>query len=149
MSVWTDEKVEILRDGVARGFSRRRIAEMLGVGFSRNAVIGKATRLKLGVVRVAKPRVVSKPAPGKTIVFGKVKVAKITPQLPIPVPKPSCAEIVPFRVPLVDLLIDNCRFPLGDPVHDDDFAFCGAPALAGRPYCVGHCKIAYQARPAR
>ena len=37
----------------------------------------------------------------------------------------------------------DCRWPIGHPT-DVDFAFCGAPAALGRPYCAEHVKIAYQ-----
>jgi GcrA cell cycle regulator len=47
----------------------------------------------------------------------------------------------------VDTLERNdCRWPIGDPRHDD-FHFCGAQAVAGRPYCELHWRLAFQ--PAR
>lgn len=35
-----------------------------------------------------------------------------------------------------------CQWPIGDP-RDEDFRFCGAPAVEGRPYCDRHCARAY------
>ncbi len=44
---WNDERVEILRQLWTEGLSASQIAERLGGGLSRNAVIGKVHRLKL------------------------------------------------------------------------------------------------------
>ena len=42
----------------------------------------------------------------------------------------------------VDTLERNdCRWPIGDPRHPD-FHFCGAPQVAGRPYCDLHWRMA-------
>lgn len=44
----------------------------------------------------------------------------------------------------VDLTIDTCRWPLGNPV-DADFHYCGELPLIGRPYCDTHDAQSYQA----
>ena len=44
--MWTDEKVQILRELWGSGKTASQIAEIIG-GISRNAVIGKAHRLNL------------------------------------------------------------------------------------------------------
>jgi GcrA cell cycle regulator len=36
----------------------------------------------------------------------------------------------------------TCRWPIGDP-RKEDFCFCGATSVRGRPYCELHCRIAY------
>ena len=45
LPTWTTERVEILKKGLETGLSCREIAAQIGV--SRNAVIGKISRLKL------------------------------------------------------------------------------------------------------
>lgn len=35
----------------------------------------------------------------------------------------------------------DCRWPIGDP-KTPDFFFCGARAIAGKPYCAYHCRCA-------
>src|ERR1700751_2875888 len=55
---WTDERLELLKSGFAAGLSCREIAATIGV--SRNAVIGKISRLNLKrdkdrMVRTGKP----------------------------------------------------------------------------------------------
>lgn len=46
-SIWTDSRLETLREMWAGGHTASQIAEALGGGVSRNAVIGKAHRLNL------------------------------------------------------------------------------------------------------
>jgi hypothetical protein len=55
------------------------------------------------------------------------------------------------RVSIVELGVNSCRWPLGDPLSDD-FCFCGADgadmaADPPRPYCAAHAGIAF--RPAQ
>ncbi len=50
------------------------------------------------------------------------------------------------RKTMADLQAKDCRWPLGDP-REQGFHFCGAPQLAGRPYCELHWRMAFQ--PAR
>lgn len=52
---WTEERVALLRKLWAEGFSASQIAAQLG-GITRNAVIGKAHRLKLAGRTKAQPR---------------------------------------------------------------------------------------------
>jgi GcrA cell cycle regulator len=47
---------------------------------------------------------------------------------------------------VVTLDRNDCRWPIGDP-RQAEFHFCGAPQLAGRPYCELHWRMAFQ--PAR
>ncbi len=39
----------------------------------------------------------------------------------------------------------KCLWPIGDP-GDEDFHFCGEPAIPGKPYCSVHCAKAYITR---
>lgn len=41
------------------------------------------------------------------------------------------------KVNLLDLKINSCRYPEGDP-YAPDFGFCGKPAKAGKAYCDVH-----------
>lgn len=47
------------------------------------------------------------------------------------------------RKTLLDLESNDCRWPVGEPKHDD-FHFCGRPSAAGRPYCQEHWSMAFQ-----
>ncbi|WP_424363583.1 GcrA family cell cycle regulator [Methylocystis parvus] len=50
-------------------------------------------------------------------------------------------------VPLVDLKFGQCRYPLGDPRHED-FGFCGAHA-GRKPYCPTHTARCYDGKASR
>ena len=130
---WTDERVELLTKLWGEGKTAAEIAKELW-GVTRNAVIGKAHRLKLSN-RVSPIQQNKKPAPVKT-----------APASPTPERKVQKAPQQDNRqgIPLTDLKANQCRWPLGDP-QDESFGFCGCPALPGLPYCMEHAQIAYQA----
>jgi GcrA cell cycle regulator len=44
---------------------------------------------------------------------------------------------------LLDLEPGDCRWPIGEPKHED-FHFCGRPHAPGRPYCAHHWDMAFQ-----
>ena len=50
---------------------------------------------------------------------------------------------VPRKLKLVQLTERTCKWPIGDPMHDD-FHFCGHEAEEGRPYCEYHSSLAFQ-----
>ena len=130
---WTDERVELLTKLWTEGKTAAEIAKELG-GVTRNAVIGKAHRLKLSN-RVSPIQQNKKPAPAKA-------------PAPAPAPERKIAK-APSQdnrqgVPLMSLKANQCRWPLGDP-QDESFGFCGGECLPGLPYCSEHAKMAYQA----
>ena len=129
---WTDERVALLKKLWVEGKSAAEIAKMLGGGLTRNAVIGKAHRLKLSN-RVSPIQQNNKkpPAPIKTV---EVK-------------KPAAAKTIKNRgsgVQMVQLRERMCRWPHGDP-KEPGFFFCGDEIVPGLPYCDEHAKVAYQA----
>jgi len=68
---WTDERIALLKQHWEEGRSASRIAELLGEGLSRNAVIGKAHRLGLAArpspLKTSEPKSAdAKPAARKT-----------------------------------------------------------------------------------
>ena len=93
-------------------------------------MIGKAHRLKLPprpspIRRSPGPRI-PKPAP----------MAKRT-------PKPPSRPV--FRATRPRHGAPACLWPIGDP-GDEDFHFCGAGTVPGKPYCDEHCARAYVTR---
>ncbi len=123
---WTDERVALLKQLWGEGKTAAEIARALGDGVTRNAVIGKAHRLKLSnrVSPIQQNDNVKPPEPER-----KLEAVKASP---------------PPGVKLADLRERMCRWPVGDP-KDPDFHFCGCQAVAGLPYCAEHAKTAYQA----
>ncbi len=138
---WTDDRVALLKKLWGEGKTAAEIAKELG-GVTRNAVIGKAHRLKLSnrvspIQQNKKP----KPAPQKK----EKKVASNTPAaVKAPASIPQEEVFTGETVSLADLGAGQCRWPHGDP-REDNFGFCGGKSVAGLPYCADHSKVAYQA----
>ena len=145
--LWTDEAVETLRQLAREGLSASGIAAALGAE-SRNAVIGKANRIgvKLGG--------------GPASASGAPRTARPRSEKPAPAPpddEPVSRSAWPFagagvgqmrRVSFQEIGRAACRWPFGDP-GSGDFAYCGLEPADGRPYCAGHCRMAYRPPNAR
>ena len=54
-------------------------------------------------------------------------------------------EAKPRTMGTLDLNERMCRWPIGHP-GDNDFRFCGAQRIPGRPYCLDHCALAYRGK---
>lgn len=135
---WTDERVALLKKLWVEGKSAAEIAKALGGGLTRNAVIGKAHRLKLSNRVSPIQQNNKKPAPVKPVVEEKRVVAATIAAPAKPVKKPDSG------VQMVQLKERMCRWPHGDP-KEPGFFFCGDECVPGLPYCEGHAKVAYQA----
>jgi GcrA cell cycle regulator len=170
---WTDERVELLKRLWAEGLSARQIAENLG-GVTRNAVIGKVHRLGLSgratsshvapararqkkaeaqeqrSATPSRPASDAKPAPQRqerkdsVNIDSKTKVTSLPKGIVTPVDEP----FIPLenRVTIATLREGHCKWPIGDPAHED-FHFCGQKLDGEGVYCEFHAAKAYQ--PAR
>ncbi len=132
---WTDERVTVLKKLWGEGKTAAEIATTLG-GVTRNAVIGKAHRLKLS-------NRTSPIQPNK-----KPKTPANTSTPPVVAPKKTRSKVMDIPkgqgLSLLELKPNMCRWPSGDP-RDDDFGFCGELGAPSMPYCEEHARIAYQA----
>ena len=137
---WTDDRVNILKKLWGEGHTAAEIAKELG-GVTRNAVIGKAHRLKLSN-RVS-PIQQNNKKPVVRVVERKVEksVAPIS-RSTTPIVEQSSANIE--KVSMIDLGGRQCHWPFGDP-REEDFGFCGCESMPSLPYCEEHAKLAYQA----
>lgn len=131
---WTDERVALLRRLWGEGKTAAEIANALG-NVTRNAVIGKAHRLKLSNRISPIQQNTKKPVPVKM-------ESKLPAQRKAPVIREQDIKIK--GIPMTELGPRMCRWPIGDP-KEPDFKFCGCSSAPGLPYCEGHSKIAYQA----
>lgn len=139
-SPWTEEKTNKLKELLTAQpvISFEAIARYLGV--TRNAVIGKAHRMKL-----------NKPAPRspgkyqtKQRVSKKLPLARHQPPI-LPAPSNNKkSPILPLRLPsgayigMQDIGPHQCRWPYGDPLKPD-FHFCGRETKTRNlSWCVGH-----------
>lgn len=137
---WTDDRVDILKKLWGEGRSAAEIAKELG-GVTRNAVIGKAHRLKLSN-RVSPIQQNNKKSPAKTTERKTEKKVVEIPQVREVEVRQPC-DTGPL-MNLLDLKPRMCRWPVGDP-HEEEFGFCGREVIMGLPYCCDHAKTAYQA----
>ncbi len=139
---WTDERVSLLKKLWSEGRTAAEIAKELG-GVTRNAVIGKAHRLKLSN-RVSP---IQQNNPKKPVMTKPTERKLEKPVMVLPVPKPvemRREKDADALFSLLDLKPRMCRWPVGDP-HDENFGFCGEEVILGLPYCCDHAKTAYQA----
>lgn len=151
---WNDQKIQMLRDMWGHGFSASEIAKKLG-GLTRNAVIGKAHRLKLscrpaGVAGEGEGSVKSSATVVRAKPANKKVMLRAVPAMPVPSLQPRPAVPVVKRtepgksaVPPLKTTERQCRWPHGDP-RSNDFKFCGCSAVEGLPYCLDHARVAYQ-----
>lgn len=145
---WTDERVMLLKRLWVEGKTAAEIAKTIGGGVTRNAVIGKAHRMKLSgrispIQENTRPETTAHRAAPKT---QKQTMTRVTPREIISsVQVPIIEENYCFGegVQLVELKERMCRWPIGDP-KEEKFKFCGGPSIEGFPYCDHHCRAAFQ-----
>lgn len=148
-SIWSAELVGALRQAWADGYVSREIADRLGRGITRNAVIGKAYRLRL------ERRLPPQPRPKPTVPRPRLVVVKpakprtptvtLAPPPPAPTPRPPPLPTVPpgmRRLQLLALDGHHCRWPEGDP-GQPGFHFCAADRVSGHVYCPWHMRMAF------
>ena len=149
---WTDERVAMLRQLWGEGKTAAEIAKILG-GVTRNAVIGKAHRLKLsGRVSpiqqntrpetvISRTRVAAPPA--SSAAEARPQRSALARELDAP-HTPRVEEYIAGKgVKLIELKERMCRWPIGDP-KDENFRFCGCDSHPELPYCDHHVKMAFQ-----
>jgi GcrA cell cycle regulator len=139
---WTTDRIERLKIHFAAGLSCREIANQIGV--SRNAVIGKISRLKLIRDKAGAEPIRKKSAKGNSRKTARLRL-RILRALPPetdppiddgPIHNGHCCS-------LFELSHETCRWPISTP-GADDFCFCGNPPVEGLPYCAGHSRLAYR-----
>jgi len=138
---WDDNNVSKLRELWDQGLPTAQIGKLLG--FTKNAVVGKAHRI--GLER--------RPSPiRRTAVKPDRKKARspIVPKLNFEVKKDEVKENPVHQQtfqPLVKNLFTKsvkrgCEWPEGHP-DESDFKFCGKERFEDKPYCIDHCAVAY------
>jgi|TARA_B100001029_G_C14803163_1_gene308249 GcrA cell cycle regulator len=139
MSNWDEAREAKLKELWEKGHTASQIAEILG-GTTRNAVIGKAHRLKLaGRAKSKKPekqkrqlsndqnkeeKYISRRARFRSLLLDK--------------------DFEPENPKKLEELDDkNCRWPIGHP-DEENFYFCGRSPIDGFSYCKLHVLYAFQ-----
>jgi GcrA cell cycle regulator len=143
---WTVERVELLKNRFAAGLSCSQIAADIGV--TRNAVIGKLTRLNLTrdkgrEMRRPPRKAAEKGSRPRSVPRLQYQLLKNLYAEPEP-PAESEAIHTEYCCSLLELNEEKCRWPISTP-GAEDFCFCGYTPLKGLPYCTGHARLAYRA----
>ena len=147
-SIWTPERERrAVRLYIVEGFTAADVADALGAGFSRAAVIGKMRRLGClkREVRAAPADSCAATPKRKSLRAAAVRATtRLPPQRP-PQPLPPLREVGPTgsAATLGCLPRGACRWPIDDPgpgrMHLT--LFCGGPAETG-VYCAAHRALA-------
>ncbi len=136
---WTQDKEEKLRKLWEKGHTASQIAEILG-DTTRNAVIGKAHRLKLAARAPSK----KSQAPRKEAVSGQIKDERQITRKSRFKSLLLDKNFEPENPKKLEELGDsNCRWPIGHP-DQEGFYFCGRSPIEGFSYCKLHVLYAFQ-----
>lgn len=156
--VWTDERIARAKRLWADGLTATQIANDLGGGISRNAVISKlhregcAARAFTSRSAQSKRHANAKPKRPRAVANSNApkKPAAVKVRFLPPADLAGVEELVipaHERRTIADLESCHCKWPIGDPQRPG-FHFCGRERLKdhGLPYCQFHCSKAYQPR---
>ena len=140
---WTVERLELLKIHFDAGLSCREIAAEIGV--SRNAVIGKLSRLNLTRDKAGNEPLASKSKPKRPRRDGAPKLRYQMKALRVVSSRTAKDEQIHngHCCSLFELSNERCRWPISTP-GAEDFCFCGNPPVEGMPYCPGHSRLAYR-----
>ena len=138
---WNDDNVSRLRDLWDQGLPTSQIGKLLG--FTKNAVVGKAHRI--GLERRPSPirRTAVKPDRKKA---RSPVIPKLNFENKFVEQKEIETNTKIFRPTEKNLFYNNikrgCEWPEGHP-DESEFRFCGKERFEDKPYCLDHCAVAY------
>ena len=136
---WNQQKVENLKKLWNDGVATSRIGEQLG--FTKNAVIGKAFRLGLERRQNSRKKISQPASFSSTTLYRETS----SPSSSISVKKEPIRrrEKFSFKKSIVGTgNFRSCQWPIGDPLKEG-FHYCGGQNIPTKPYCIEHFKKAY------
>ena len=136
---WNQQKVEDLKKLWNEGVATSRIGEQLG--FTKNAVIGKAFRLGLERRQNSRKKISQPASFSSTTLYRETS----SPSSSISVKKEPIRrrEKFSFKKSIVGTgNFRSCQWPIGDPL-EEGFHYCGGQNIPTKPYCIEHFKKAY------
>ena len=133
---WTSTRIAKLKKLWDKGLSTSEIGTKLG--FSKNAVVGKAHRLGLKSRQATTKKIKRKVTPK----LSKGAPAKSTSKSTASAKKAPTKKSQSKIISILDLKPGMCRWPMEDP-RSEEFSFCGEPTFGKKPYCLKHCSQAY------
>ena len=145
---WNDKNVSRLRDLWDQGLPTAQIGKL--IGFTKNAVVGKAHRI--GLERRPSPirRTAVKPdrKKARSPVMPKLNFEQSDEQtgdnfrentISIYEKRSSGLQGTNLLAPIGKR---GCEWPLGHP-DEPEFHFCNEERFEDKPYCLNHCTVAY------
>ena len=137
---WTVDREEKLKELWKKGHTASQIAEILG-GTTRNAVIGKAHRLKLAARAGSKGvKIEKKQVTGESQIRNEKFISRKARFKSLLLDK----NFEPESPKTLEQLEDkNCKWPIGHP-NERNFYFCGRSPVEGFSYCKLHVLYAFQ-----
>ena len=148
---WTTERIQLLKQHFEAGLTCREIAAELGV--SRNAVIGKISRLALvrdngGDTRRLVRNDPKDPTRARPVPRLRRRILRAVQLQPAPPPTEEIVASTENGCTLFELSKERCRWPISTP-GAEDFCFCGSKPVEGLPYCANHTRLAYRVASSR
>lgn len=155
---WTQDRVDMLEklwtEGLSASACARRINYSTESDFSRNAIIGKVSRLGLQSRKTTlrrssrESRAIARKAMAKATKSNphSPRFGQINPNAKQRFePAPTPLEDTPQGpvVSLADIGPSQCRYPYGDPKRAG-FGFCGCESVPGLSYCERHVSICFR-----
>jgi GcrA cell cycle regulator len=136
---WNQQKVDDLKKLWNDGVATSRIGEQLG--FTKNAVIGKAFRLGLERRQNSRKKISQPASFSSTTLYRETSSSSSS----ISVKKEPIRrrEKFSFKKSIVGTgNFRSCQWPIGDPL-EEGFHYCGGQNIPTKPYCIEHFKKAY------
>ena len=137
---WNQQKVEDLKKLWNEGVATSRIGEQLG--FTKNAVIGKAFRLGLERRQNSRKKAAHSQSVSSVTMYRETSAtdhSQTTPKREVT----RRREKFSFKKSIVGTgSFKSCQWPIGDPLQEG-FHYCGGQNIPTKPYCIEHYKKAY------
>ena len=141
---WTPTQDARIRELAALDYSVREVAKEFGV--TRNAIIGRARRMKPPVKWALRPAAIRPPGSPAPVRRRGGQRRRYFRGNPAPEP-PAPANAPPSQdVAVLDLKEHHCRYPYGEFAP---YLFCGAAPQKGHSYCAFHQALTTCVRPVR
>lgn len=137
---WSEDAITQLRALWIEGHSTAEIGRRMGV--TKNAVVGKAHRLKLcarpSPIRRERPADARPRSPRAQATLPKAAPAARAEPTSVPAGRPALRAVATAP----NGRVSPCCWPIGEP-GTRSFRFCDDATLPNKPYCETHAQLAY------
>tara|TARA_B100001123_G_C15029735_1_gene914904 strand:+ start:291 stop:761 length:471 start_codon:yes stop_codon:yes gene_type:complete len=138
---WNDDNISRLKELWDQGLPTAQIGKLLG--FTKNAVVGKAHRI--GLERRPSPirRTAVKPdrKKARSPTMPKLNFEKNEDTINENLSTNQNSDSI-IKYSFLTKQVRGCEWPIGHP-DEQNFHFCNKERFDDKPYCLEHCAIAY------